>query len=247
MTLTSLGCVVEENSVRFLGHDTHEHEVPHLVYAVSGEVVMSADGQEHRLRPGESIWLRPRVPHAVRVGTGGTVLGPMLAEGVEPATPVRALGVVPAIVEIMTTVLVAAPVTAEQVQPFRDALGTVLRNLSRQCFPVVLPLHPTARQLAREAVRSPLPLDALARRHHLSTRQVQRIFAAETGYSFARWRSRARLNAAASHLLGGGDVTAAARLSGFTTRAGLLRALSRETGLPTAAIALDPRGALAAA
>jgi AraC-like DNA-binding protein len=247
MAVTALGSIVEENSIRFLGHEVHEHDEPHLVYVVTGEALFTAEGQDHLLRRHEAVWMRPHVPHSVRIREGGMVLGPLLEEHVVPSVPVRSLGVVPALVEVMTTVLVASPATSRQIAPFRRAIGGVLDGLSRQYFPVTLPVHPAARRLAREAIRSPQSLDALAPRHRMSARQVQRIFAAETGYSFARWRNRARLNAAVSHLLGGGEMGAAARMAGFATRTGLLRALSRETGLSADAIALDPQHALAAA
>lgn len=79
----------------------------------------------------------------------------------------------------------------------------------------------------------------------MSARQVQRIFVTETGWPFSRWRGRARLNAAVAHLAGGGDLAVAARLSGFSTRAGLVKALSRETGIAADRLTADPRAALA--
>jgi len=243
---TALGSSVPENSIRFLGHDTHEHDVPHLIYVVKGTAQLTVDGADILLRTHEAAWLQPHVPHAVRIHDGGMVLGPMLEDGVAPSVRVRVLGVVPALVDMMTTALVASPSTSEQVRPFRRAIGRVLENVSRPYFPVVYPEHPAARRLARDALRTALPLEELAARHRMSARQVQRIFVTETGWPFSRWRSRARLNAAVAHLVGGGELSAAARLAGFSTRAGLLKALSRETGLAQERLARDPRGALAA-
>ncbi|WP_432561106.1 hypothetical protein [Kineococcus sp. SYSU DK003] len=93
----------------------------------------------------------------------------------------------------------------------------MLGELARECVSDVAPRHPAALRLSQEAVTSPLPLDELA---------------------------RARLDVAAEHLLSGAGVSTAARRAGSATRAGLLRALSRETGLSTREIALDPPGAL---
>lgn len=244
MSLSSLGSVVAENALRFLGHDEHIHDEPHLVFVVSGTATLTADGEDIALCRHEAVWLQAGVPHAMRIDDGGMVHGPMLEQGAAPPVRVQRLGVVPAVVDILLAAMVAAPAGPEQVAPFRAALGAVLTGLARPRFPVRLPEHPAARRLARDAVRSPFPLEELARRYGMSARQVQRIFAAETGYAFARWRTRARLNAAAAHLLGGGEVNTAARLAGFTTRAGLLRALSRETGVAAARIAAEPRAAL---
>lgn len=243
--MTSLGTVVAENAIRFLGHDTHQHDEPHLVYLVSGNACLTADGEEWRLGRHEAVWIAPRVPHALRIEPGGMALGPTLDPGDLPRCRVQPLGAVPAIVDVMTTALGAAPSTSEQVQPFRQALGRVLRGISRPYFPVVPPTHPAVRALAREALRTPaMTLERLAAQHRMSARQVQRVFLDETGLPFTRWRNRARMNAAVEHLRGGGELTAAARAAGYATRAGLLRALSRESGVPVSALSADAVGAL---
>ncbi|MEU6501293.1 helix-turn-helix domain-containing protein [Streptomyces californicus] len=245
MPTTSLGTVVAENAIRFLGHDTHQHDEPHLVYVVTGSARLTADGGQWRLGRNEALWLAPRVPHALRIDPGGMALGPFLDPADQPRCRIQPLGAVPALTEVMTTALGAAPTTPEQVEPFRQALGRVLRGISRQYFPVVLPVHPAVRALAREALRTPAAtLESLAERHRMSARQVQRVFLDETGLPFTRWRNRARMNAAVEHLRGGGELTAAARAAGYATRAGLLRALSRESGVPVNALTTDAVGAL---
>ncbi|MFB7651102.1 MULTISPECIES: helix-turn-helix domain-containing protein [unclassified Streptomyces] len=245
MPVTSLGTVVAENAIRFLGHDTHQHDEPHLIHIVTGSALLLADGEEWRLGRQESVWLAPQVPHALRIEPGGMALGPTLTPDDLPRRRVQPLGVVPAITEVMTTALGAAPGTTAEVRPFRQALGRVLRGISRQYFPVVLPTHPAVRALAREALRThSVTLELLAAQHRMSPRQVQRVFLDETGLPFTRWRSRARMNAAVEHILGGGELTAAARAAGYATRAGLLRALSRESGIPVGVLTADAVGAL---
>ncbi|MEV5015208.1 helix-turn-helix domain-containing protein [Streptomyces sp. NPDC053780] len=245
MPVTSLGTVVAENAIRFLGHDTHQHDEPQLIHIVTGSALLLADGEEWRLGRQESVWLAPQVPHALRIEPGGLALGPTLTPDDLPRLRVQPLGVVPAITEVMTTVLGAAPGSAAEVRPFRLALGRVLRSISRQYFPVVLPTHPAVRALAREALRDHCAtLELLAARHRMSPRQVQRVCLDETGLPFTRWRNRARMNAAVEHILGGGELTAAARAAGYATRAGLLRALSRESGIPVGVLTADAVGAL---
>lgn len=245
MPVRSLGAVVPENAIRFLGHDTHTHDEPHLIYVVSGTAHVVVDDIPLTLRRREALWLAPHVPHSVSMSDDGMVLGPLLDDADVPPQRARPLGVVPALVEVMTTVLGAAPSTPEQVAPFRAAIGAILQRLGRQYFPVTLPTHPVGATIAREAVQTPHTLEHLADRHHMSPRQVQRIFVDETGLPFARWRSRARMNLAVPLLLGGGDLTAAARTSRYATRAGFVRALSRETGVPVERLVADPVGSLA--
>ncbi|MGO1294646.1 MAG: cupin domain-containing protein [Cellulosimicrobium funkei] len=184
MTPTALGAVVPENAVRFLGHDTHAHDEPHLVHVVAGTAELVADGAPLTLRTHESVWLAPGVPHSVRLPGGAMALGPVLSPGVEPPVRVHRLGVVPAVTDVLTAVLCAGPATPEQVAPFRAALEEVLRGVTGDHFVLTLPSHPVARTVAEDARR------------------------------------------------------------GGATRAGLQRALSRETGQPVADLARDPLAVL---
>lgn len=244
MTPKQLCRVVPENSIRFLGHKTHEHDVPHLIHVVTGSADLVVDGREITLGARCNLWLAPRVPHSMRLRDGGMALGPMLSPGTLPPERVHRLGAVPAVTRVMMTVLGAAPATAEQVRPFREVLDAVLGGLPRPCFPVPVPDHPVARAVAREAAVSDTTLEELARRHHTSVRHVQRLFVEQTGFPFTRWRTRARLNTAITRLRAGYGLTEAARASGYLTRSGLLRALGRETGLPESRLAEDPLGAV---
>lgn len=244
MTSKQLCRVVPENTIRFLGHQTHEHDVPHLIHVVAGTAELVVADEPITLRARHNLWLAPQVPHSMRLGEGGMALGPMLSPGTTPPQRVHRLGVVPELTRVMMTVLGAAPATAEQVRPFRDALDAVLGGLSRPHFPVVLPLHPVARAIARETTRSDATLEELARRHHTSVRHVQRLFVEQTGLVYTRWRTRARLNTAIERLKAGHGLLEAARASGYSTRSGLLRALSRESGLPESLLSQDPLAAL---
>uniref|UniRef100_UPI0030F76A78 hypothetical protein n=1 Tax=Cellulosimicrobium funkei TaxID=264251 RepID=UPI0030F76A78 len=58
-------------------------------------------------------------------------------------------------------------------------------------------------------------------------------------------RRRAHLPVASARLRGGSHRPGAPRAAGYATRAGLLRALSRETGQPVADLARDPLAVLA--
>ncbi|QJW36772.1 helix-turn-helix domain-containing protein [Cellulosimicrobium protaetiae] len=246
MTPTALGAVVPGNSIRFLGHDTHEHDEPHLVHVVAGTAKLVVDGAALTLRAHENLWLAPHVPHSMRLPGESMALGPVLSPGVEPPSRVHRLGVVPAITSVLTAVMCASPATPEQVVPFRAALEDVLRGLAGDYFALTLPVHPVARAVAEDARRGAATLDELADRRRASARHVQRLFVEETGLAFGRWRTRAHLNLAVARLRGGSHLDAAARAAGYASRAGLLRALSRETGISVADLARDPVTALAA-
>ncbi|GAA2105711.1 hypothetical protein GCM10009823_31280 [Brevibacterium salitolerans] len=236
--------VVPETAMRFTGHPMHAHDRPHLVHLVMGRGRLTADGTDILLEPRTSVWLAADVPHAVRLEEHSIVLGPVLAGHVAPAVRVQRLGAVPGITRLMLARMAAEPRTPEQCAVFTDGLEELLLQLRVEAFPAVMPVHPVAARIAEAAVSSPAPLAALCARVGMSERQVQRIFADETGMSFSRWRTRRRLSEAVRGLRGGASATSAARAAGFATRAGLLRALSRESAVPVEVLREDPLAAV---
>ncbi|MGO3325386.1 helix-turn-helix domain-containing protein [Gordonia sp. (in: high G+C Gram-positive bacteria)] len=225
-----LATIVPENSIRFLGHDTHSHDEPHLVYVGAGSARLVIDGERVILGTHESVWLAPNVPHSARYSPGSLVLGPMLSPSTLPPEPVHRLGAVPAVTAVMTAILGAAPTTVDEVRVFRAALDDVLTRLVRPFFALPAPTHPVALAVARELPFSAESLDVIAARHRISGRHLQRLFVAETGIAFRQWRVRARLNIAIDRLREGSSVTQAARAAGYETGSGLRKALLREAG-----------------
>src|ERR671923_127352 len=73
-------------------------------------------------------------------------------------------------------------------------------------------------------------LDAWGRAVGASGRTLARLFAAETGMGFERWRTTARLAAALPPLAGGMAVGATARQVGYATPSAFVAAFRREIG-----------------
>lgn len=232
---TQLRHVVPGNALRMTGHPEHSHAEPHLIHVVMGTAHLRVDGESVVLHARESLWLAAGVVHSAQYEHGSLVLGPLLSPSTTPASTVRHLGVVPAITEIMLAILGAAPQTPEEVWHFRQALDAALEDLGADHFALVMPTHPGAAAVARQARFSPETLAELAHRHRYSARQLQRIFQAETGLPFHRWRVRARLNLAMARLRAGDSTLQAAKAAGYTTHSGLLKALRREVDEATLA------------
>lgn len=244
MLRADLLSVVPENAVRFLGHETHSHEYPHLIHVVSGAADLVVAGQAMRLGPRENLWLAPHVEHSAKYSQESVVFGPFLSPHTIPPVPVQPLGIIPDLSRLVATILGAGPRTSAEVHTFRVALDDVLNSMQRDYFPVIPPKHPVARAVAQASLTSPATLDALAAGVNTSPRHLQRLFREETGLSFRSWRARSRLNIAVSRLRGGTTLLAAGRSAGYATRAGLLNALSRESGIERGDLARDPIGAL---
>lgn len=231
---------VPEHRVRFVGHPEHVHQVPHLIHMVMGRGLLRADGGAITLEPRHSVLLAPGVPHALDLDDHSIALGPFLSPRNSPVERVRRLGVVPEITHLMLARLAAQPHTDEQVALFTESLDHTIADLHTDEFAVPLPVHPTARQIAAAATGSAETLTTLCDRAGMSTRQVQRLFVDETGLTFHSWRTRHRLNRAIRGLRGGSSCESAAHTAGYSGRASLLRALSRESGIPLEDLRDDP-------
>lgn len=231
---------VPESRVRFFGHTEHVHEVPHIVHMVMGRGRLVVDGSTIVLEPRASVLLAAHVPHALDLDEHSIALGPYLSPRNAPAERVRRLGAVPAITDLMLARLAAQPHTEDQVALFTDSLDDIVSALLADPFAVPTPIHPTARRISEVARDSPDPLATMCERSGISPRQIQRLFLSETGLTFHQWRTRHRLNLAIRALRGGSSGESAARTAGYSNRAGLLRALSRESGTPVDALRVDP-------
>lgn len=235
-----LAMAVPESRVRFFGHPEHVHDVPHIVHMVMGRGRLSVDGVVVVLEPRTSVLLAPGVPHALDLDEHSIALGPFLSPRNAPVERVRRLGVVPAITDLMLARLAAQPYTDEQITLFTDSLDDIVTSLLSDAFAVPPPVHPTARQIALVAADSPDSLSELCDEFGISPRQAQRLFLSETGLTFHQWRTRRRLNRAVRALQGGSSGESAARAAGYANRAGLLRALSRESGIAVETLRGDP-------
>lgn len=244
MTFADLARAVSQtNSVRFLGHPAHTHDVPHLVYLVTGGGVLTAEGRDIPLHTGQSVWLAADVEHALRLDHGAMAIGPMLTAGATPpGGRLHVLAASPALTDLVMVVLCAAPETDAELLPLQAAFEQVLRAITQEHFPLTFPVHPGAHAVATRAPASEATLETLAAEQFLSVRHVQRLFVEETGLTFTTWRTRARLNRAIISLRAGDGVPAAMHAGGFVTRHGLLKALSRECGIPLTSLMADAAG-----
>lgn len=233
---------VPENAVRFTGHPEHTQELPHLVHMVMGRGKFTADGRVIVLEPRTSVWLQAEVPHSLALDGHSIALGPVMSPAAAPASRIQVLGVVPAITDLMLARLAAQPGTDEQADVFTRGLEEILLEQCAEVFAAPVPAHPIVARIAEASVHSAATLAMLCERVGMSERQVQRIFAAETGMGFTRWRTRRRLSRAVRSLRGGASNVSAAKTAGFATSATLLRALSRESGVPLDDLRADPLG-----
>jgi len=97
-----------------------------------------------------------------------------------------------------------------------------------------LPRDPRALRLAERLQAEPAEtaeLPELARDAGASVRTIQRLFLAETGLPFSRWRQRLRLLHAAAALGGGMSVTEAGLDAGYSGTSAFIAAFRKHFGV----------------
>lgn len=234
----STGSRDDDAVVQFTGHPPHRHGCPQLVHVAAGSGVLDTGDERFALADGEGVWVPTGWEHALELVPGSIALGPMVPGAEPPGHRPRAVAD-RGVRRLLTTLLGVAPTSPADVAVFRAALERELTTAAGAHFPLVLPVHPAARAVARDAVRSSATLEVLAGRQYVSARQVRRLFLDQTGLPFTTWRTRARLNAAVERLRAGAGWPAARTASGFATREGLVKALARETGSPASRVLTD--------
>ncbi|SHN46247.1 AraC family transcriptional regulator [Cryptosporangium aurantiacum] len=110
-----------------------------------------------------------------------------------------------------------------------------LRPLSTVAIPLPMPRDRRAARIAAALVEDPADDHTLAQwasEVGASARTLRRVFLAETGLSFGRWRTHVRLRAAMPVLAAGQPVAAAARRAGYGTPSAFVAAFHRTVGVP---------------
>ncbi len=202
----------------------HAHERAQLLYATRGVMRIATDAAAFVVPPGHALWMPAGEPHRV---------------GIEGAVAMRALflrGDAASAGPVATTVLAVSPLLKELIlaacaEPLEwdeagrgGHLAALIRDeIARaRTLPFGVP-EPRDARLARVAAglradpASPRRLEEWAEEAGASPRTLERLFLAETGMGFARWRQRLRLSEAAARLARGEAPARAAAAVGYAS------------------------------
>jgi AraC-like DNA-binding protein len=216
------------------GFDRHDHPHHQLAHAASGTLVMVVDATAWVLPPSRALWVPAGIRHSV--ATDG-------------ATRMRSIYFAPERCPLdwdRPTVVDASGLLGELVARLadpqleggeRDRAEAVLWDLMAPAPAAALSLRMPADERARRVADGILAdvtdgrtLAAWGREVGASARTLARLFAAETGLTFARWRTHARLAAALRLLAAGESVGAVAHRVGYGTPSAFVAAFRRGLG-----------------
>lgn len=214
--------------------DWHSHDQHQLAFASRGVLVVAVDGASWVLPRSRAIWIPAGVRHAVAVAGDTTMVNLYIETSRCPLTFTE-----PAVIDADGLVgelaghLIRTELTADERGRAEAVLWDLVRPVPVTALSPPMPQDDRARRPAEALladVADPRSLADWGRSVGASTRTLSRIFRAETGMGFARWRTRARLTTALPLLRSGLSVGAVAGRVGYATPSAFVAAFRREIG-----------------
>ncbi|EFL03850.1 transcriptional regulator [Streptomyces sp. SPB78] len=214
--------------------ERHEHSAHQLAWAAAGTLTVDIGAHSWVLPPTLALWIPAGTPHT----TSATRPALMRSVYLLPRhSPVRRPG---------PTVVTVGPLLRELITHLADTplepgpraraealLPDLLRPVEVTTIEVPMPRDERALRVAEALVAHPADprsLDEWGRLVGASARTLARLFSAETGLSFGRWRTRARLRAGLEHMAVNRPLTAVAHRVGYTSPSSFVAAFRHETG-----------------
>lgn len=212
----------------------HEHRAHQLAWAAAGVLTVDIGGHSWVLPPTLALWIPTGVPHTTSTTRPSLMRSVYLPPEHCPVrwTEPTVVAVGPLLRELVTHL--GTPELEPAARGRAEAvLFDLLRPVGVTTIEVPMPTDPRARRVAEALIARPADPRALAEWGHAvgaSSRTLARLFSTETGMSFGRWRTRARLRAGLEHMAANRPLTAVAHHVGYATPSSFVAAFRQETG-----------------
>jgi AraC-like DNA-binding protein len=202
----------------------HAHARAQLLYATRGVMRIATDAAAFVVPPGHALWMPAGEPHRVTTEGGVAMRALFLRADAAAAGPgaTAVLAVSPLLRELILAAC-AEPLEWDEAGRGGHLAALILDEIARApALPFRVP-EPRDRRLQRLAAAlradpaSPRRLEDWAALAGASPRTVERLFRAETGMGFARWRQTLRLAEAAARLARGEPPARAAAAVGYAS------------------------------
>ncbi len=220
----------------------HRHRRHQLVFAMSGLMVVRADGGRWVVPSTRAIWVPAGMAHAVDCIAEVHMRSLYVEPDFAPQLPDEAFAVqvAPLLRELL---LAASLIETAHVDDSRD--GRVVRLLLDELHRMdVLPLHlpsptdPRLQRICQHIQKHPgddATLLDWAQALQVDVKTIQRHFASELGMTFGQWRQQARLLAALERLAVGDKVIDVALAMGYDCPSAFTSMFKRQLGQTPAA------------
>lgn len=217
----------------------HEHPWRQLLYTISGAMTVYAGRGSWMIPTGKAVLIPHGCRHSIRmwgeVAMRTLYFPPEWPETALAPDECRVISVTPLLRELILRVVEMAAL--DRRMPEHERLAAVIRDelACAEVSPLSLPVpaEERAAAVAREVLAAPardLTLDALARRHAIGRRTLERLFRSETGMSFGMWQQKASLLHSARLLAESRPVTEAALDAGYSSVSAYIAAFKKTFG-----------------
>ena len=208
-----------------------------LLYASRGAMRVGTTRGEWLVPPHRALWVPAGVSHRVEMRGPVSMRSLFFRPHLSGHLPreCRVMNVLPLLRELILHVSKRAVVDPHLVSE-RHAIGLLLDQLGAiEIVPLQLPLPLDARiSKAASLLSTPAgmrrPLTSIGRAVGASARTLQRLFAAETGLTFEKWRQRARLIRSVELLSEGRKVTRVALEVGYDSPSAFIAMFKKTLG-----------------
>lgn len=215
--------------------DRHVHDDHQLAWAANGVLTVVADVGTWVLPPSRALWIPAGVPHETIASERSTMRTLYLDADLCPIQwsaprPVVVTTLLAALIEHLNQ----SSLDPQHRVRAEELTFDLLEPVEVATIQVTMPTDERALEVARVLVSNPADtrnLEDWGRQVGASGRTLTRAFLADTGISFARWRTSVRLQAAIPLLAGGEPVANVAGYVGYETPSAFIAAFRRQTGL----------------
>jgi AraC-like DNA-binding protein len=217
---------------RFEWHHHHEHQ---LAWSPEGVLVVRTHAGSYVLPPTRALWIPAGTSHETRA-SGVAVLRSVYVRtrdcpiAWDRPTPVEAT----ALLRELIPHLEDDSLTIEQRLRAEAVLFDLLAPLAVATIDIRAPTDERACRVAEALLADPgdrRTLSVWGRQVGASSRTLARVFLAETGLSFGRWRTLVRIQAALVRLAEGQPVGLVAARVGYRTPSAFVAAFRAHTGV----------------
>lgn len=213
----------------------HSHADHQLAWSPDGVLIVQTGSGSYILPPTRALWIPAKTEHETRAA-GVAILR---SAYVKPKRcPIDWRAPTPVAVTRLLAELIRHLGGDELRRAERGRAEAVLFDLLTPLRVVTidaaLPEDPRAREVAQALLEDPADgrtLYAWGRHVGASSRTLARVFRAETGLSFGRWRTLVRLGAALPELAAGMPVSTVAGRVGYETTSAFVAAFRSQTGV----------------
>ncbi|AXE32588.1 AraC family transcriptional regulator [Chromobacterium phragmitis] len=220
----------------------HWHEGAQLVYAASGVMELRCEAGFWTISPQQALWVPAGMPHRL-LARGAVELRTvyLAAQACSPGLPERPVSL--AVSPLLRELILHAPAVERDAACSRDAhllqlLLDEIRLAQAQPPQWRAPRDGRLRKVCQRLLRDPgddRTLAAWGQWAGASPRTLSRLFLAEFGMSFSKWRQQARIFAAIPRLEQGEAVARVSADLGYLSISAFTAAFRRLTGRPPGA------------